>query len=106
MNVKRYAAIGSKGSRWDDERVVAKYLPENYTIEAVVEDVELDGFPYPQAIVVSGRDVAGWTLDGYVLPRLASGLIRGIEIDLSHPLMKRVEVQNDREPHDNFHYNR
>ena len=97
MTVKRYALIGSKGSRWDDERVVAKYLPDNYSVEAVVSNQtgEIVDWPYPQAIVVSGRDVAGWTLDGYVLPRLASGLIRGIEIDLSHPVMKRVPVREE-----------
>jgi hypothetical protein len=31
-------------------------------------------------IVIGGYDEAGWTLDGYVLPRLASGLIFGEEI--------------------------
>lgn len=90
--VTRYALIGSKGTRWDDERVVAKYLPDNYKVDGVVDATALDGldFPYPQGIVISGRDVAGWTLDDYVLPRLASGLIRGIEIDLSHPAMKQI----------------
>lgn len=28
-----------------------------------------------QIMVVEGEDDAGWTLDGYVIPRLASGLI-------------------------------
>lgn len=97
MPVKRYALVGSKGSRWDDVGVVAKYLPENYSVEHLVENVDSEGWPshwpYPNAIVVSGYDVAGWTLDGYVLPRLASGLIRGVEIDLSHPVMKKVPVR-------------
>ena len=30
--------------------------------------------------MIGGYDDAGWTLDGYVLPRLASGLIFGEEI--------------------------
>ncbi len=88
--VTRYALIGSKGTRWDDETVVAKYLPANYKIAGLVDTAALDDFPYPHGIVISGKDVAGWTLDDYVLPRLASGLIRGIEIDLSHPAMKQI----------------
>lgn len=49
---------------------VRRYLPGNY------EAVELDG-----RFVVFGRDVAGWTLDEYVLPRLQSGLYFGVEIE-------------------------
>lgn len=41
-------------------------------------------------MLVEGRDDHGWTLDGYVLPRLASGLHPGHEIDLSHPVMKEL----------------
>jgi hypothetical protein len=40
--------------------------------------------------VIAGEDVAGWMLDDYVIPRLASGLIFANEIDLSHPIMKEV----------------
>lgn len=43
---------------------IEAYLPGNYT--AMRAD---DG-----SIVISGEDNAGWTLDGYVIPRLASGL--------------------------------
>lgn len=42
---------------------VQRYLPENYEAQRV-----------GPAIVIVGTDVAGWTLDGYVIPRLASGL--------------------------------
>lgn len=42
---------------------VQAYLPDNY--HAVVIDGRVE---------IHGHDVAGWTLDGYVLPRLASGL--------------------------------
>lgn len=44
---------------------VERYLPSNYTIKAVAEDY----------IIIRGEDYAGWTLDDYVIPRLASGLI-------------------------------
>ena len=39
---------------------------------------------------IAGRDVAGWTLDAYVIPRLASGLYFATEIDLSHPALKQL----------------
>ena len=45
---------------------VRRYLPSNYS--AVYDETR-------DCIVVAGTDQAGWTLDGYVLPRLASGLI-------------------------------
>lgn len=41
------------------------YLPANY------EAVEIMG---ADTFVIYGYDNHGWTLDGYVLPRLASGL--------------------------------
>lgn len=44
--------------------VVNAYLPANY--RAVPTDTG--------AILIIGQDRAGWTLDGYVIPRLASGL--------------------------------
>src|SRR5215831_16596585 len=77
----RYALIDSKSAAgWsgDGHATVAKYLPGNYTVLGVTD----------LGIVVAGKDDAGWTLDGYVLPRLSSGLIAGEEIDLSHPAAK------------------
>ena len=44
---------------------VTPYLPSNYTADQLD-----DGH-----VVIKGRDKAGWTLDGYVIPRLASGLL-------------------------------
>lgn len=55
-----------------DRETIAKYLPGNY--EVVDANVPED------RVLVVGRDHAGWTLDDYVLPRLASGLIFGEEI--------------------------
>ena len=44
---------------------VQQYLPSNY-----------GAFRRPDGrIQITGRDNKGWTLDGYVLPRLESGLI-------------------------------
>lgn len=49
---------------------VAAYLPGNYTV------IRTSG----SDTLISGEDVAGWTLDGYVIPRLASGLYFAEEI--------------------------
>jgi len=50
---------------------VQRFMPSNYSAVG-----EPDG-----TIRIVGRDSAGWTLDGYVLPRLASGLIFGTEVE-------------------------
>lgn len=59
----RYCVV--RGQR----RVIERYLPDNYTV--VFESFLPDG---KSDLIVAGEDVAGWTLDGYVIPRLASGL--------------------------------
>lgn len=61
--MKRWVTVRGRTSR-----EIAAYLPDNYTI--------VDTSPNPTGVdvVIEGEDVAGWTLDGYVIPRLASGL--------------------------------
>jgi len=54
---------------------VQRYLPGNY--EARPGD---DG-----SIVIEGEDRHGWTLDGYVIPRLASGMIYAAEVGAERP---------------------
>jgi hypothetical protein len=54
---------------------IAPYLPQNYRAEDAPE-----GAPEGPGARIIGEDRAGWTLDGYVLPRLASGLYFGTEI--------------------------
>ena len=49
---------------------VSAYLPSNYSA-AILRSGEID---------ITGIDIAGWTLDGYVIPRLASGLIFAEEV--------------------------
>jgi hypothetical protein len=56
------------------ERQIERYLPAGYVVASVVE---LGSHRWE--IRISGRDSAGWTLDEYVLPRLASGLWIGEE---------------------------
>jgi len=50
------------------ERIEA-LLPSNYTVDQIGDDW-----------IITGEDNAGWTLDEYVIPRLASGLIFAEEI--------------------------
>jgi len=61
----RYARIRQA----EPERVEA-YLPSAYSVLCTHEG----------DVIIRGTDNAGWTLDDYVLPRLASGLMFGDEI--------------------------
>lgn len=58
-----------------DAKQLWAYLPQNYNI--IGGDL---GEPGKPVYLIAGTDVAGWTLDGYVIPRLASGTIFAIEI--------------------------
>jgi hypothetical protein len=68
----RYAVIEYAGSAAS----LQAYLPVNYRLASD----ELERFVGSEGtFVIEGEDVAGWTLDGYVIPRLASGLITARE---------------------------
>ena len=54
---------------------VAAYLPPGYSV-VDADVVGADG----DSVVIEGEDRAGWTLDRYILPRLASGLLFGEEL--------------------------
>lgn len=56
-----------KGSR--SKRELAAYLPSNYSVV----------YWSPNVAIVEGDDVAGWTADGYVIPRLQSGLMGAVK---------------------------
>jgi len=64
----RHAVIKGHDPRIHLE-VVRRYLPSNYTADSDGAD-----------IFIHGTDNAGWTLDGYVIPRLASGLYFAKEV--------------------------
>jgi hypothetical protein len=81
----RYAIVGNART----QREVEAYLPGNY--EVIFETTEQAHNQRP-VFVIKGEDVAGWTLDAYVIPRLGSGLLACKEIDLSDPVMKEVPV--------------
>ncbi len=64
----RYAIV-----RGDVDRdQVANYLPKNYKI--------LHQDPNGMGLLIAGEDDHGWTMEDYVIPRLASGLISAHEV--------------------------
>jgi hypothetical protein len=68
----RRAIIGRSSIGGPTREVVERYLPHNYKVVEVTA----------KTITISGVDNAGWTLDDYVIPRLASGLIYAEEVDV------------------------
>ncbi len=65
--MKRFARVtGGLGVTLE---AVQAYMPSNYTAE---QDAN--------GILIAGQDCHGWTLDGYVIPRLTSGLIVAVEV--------------------------
>jgi len=67
----RFALVSSP--QIDVERVRA-FMPSNYDAWPLLLRGE------QVAVVIVGTDNAGWTLDDYVLPRLASGMIYATEL--------------------------
>ena len=65
----RYAIVRS--GNWSE---VAAYLPMGYKVQC---QTEVDG---DKCTVIAGLDNAGWTMDGYVIPRLGSGMLHADEI--------------------------
>lgn len=88
--MKRYALITGARTRSEAEA----YLPDNYSI--IDEQAREAGLT---AFVIEGEDVAGWTMEDYVIPRFASGLIWATEIGPDHPALKVVlKWVEDRRP--------
>jgi len=71
----RFAIV--KGAR--NAKEVWAYLPHNFVIVGGGARVDKHGKDRPE-YVIAGIDEAGWTLDGYVIPRLGSGSIAAREI--------------------------
>jgi len=62
--------------RHDELETIQRYMPGNYDAVGLV-------FPDDtQFILIVGEDVAGWTMEDYVIPRLASGLHFATEFDV------------------------
>jgi hypothetical protein len=62
----------------EERATIEAYLPDNYRIMGTF--TEDDGLGKRTGFVIRGHDEAGWTLDEYVLPRLASGMHFGQEV--------------------------
>lgn len=73
----REATVDPKHVGWgsDPLKVVQGYLPANYSAE-----IRPALYDEPEVITIFGYDNAGWTLDDYVIPRLASGMIYATEV--------------------------
>jgi hypothetical protein len=63
------------------QREVEAYLPGNYRVVDAADQSELRAGTTLRmtAFVIAGEDDAGWTLDGYVTPRLWTGLMGCVE---------------------------
>jgi hypothetical protein len=85
MPIKRYALVTGLHA---DAETVGKYLPSNYRVLGTT----------PHGVVIQGTDEAGWTFDAYVAPRLGSGLMRAVEVDLSHPALKEIPEESKTGP--------
>lgn len=75
----RYATVKSSmprgGTPEGEGEAVARYLPSGWQVLSTwAEGV------YAMALI-GGTDRAGWTLDDYVIPRLASGMRYASEVD-------------------------
>lgn len=66
---------GGPGFATEELRRVEAYLPRNFVAYLTASDGQ-----HSQTIRISGYDNAGWTLQDYVIPRLASGLIFATEV--------------------------
>jgi hypothetical protein len=65
---RRAITPAPEGQELERLRVVRQYLPANYVASLTV--------------LIEGEDNAGWTMDEYVIPRLASGLYFASEVVL------------------------
>lgn len=67
--------------RADEVQQIRLYLPRNYSVPfGTRHDPENSSRSSRVTAYVVGTDEAGWTLDDYVIPRLASGGWRAVEV--------------------------
>ncbi len=68
--MKRWAIVGDPNP--DTLKSIRDLLPANYMIVHVSQNGE--------GVLICGEDDHGWTMDEYVIPRLASGLVAAREV--------------------------
>jgi len=81
VKVSRHDAQGKTGV--EVARRVDAYLPANYAV--AYSGPNPDG---SVTVTVKGIDSAGWTAEGYVIPRLASGLYAAEVVKDEQPTTK------------------
>ena len=74
MSEMKYVLVNAASGTREE---VAKYLPTNFRLIGIT--FPSDYYPEGEYIVV-GKNVAGWTVNEYVIPRLGSGLIAAREV--------------------------
>jgi hypothetical protein len=79
--MRKAIVVGGIGA--EDIETVRAYLPSNYSAEV--------GTEHDPSIRIVGEDDHGWTLDGYVIPRLASALITVREVE---PISVTVTIED------------
>lgn len=79
--MRRYATV----TNVRDHAVLERYLPDNYRVGTHINGEATGG-----EFIIVGEDVAGWTLDDYVIPRLSSGLIWATEIAADDPRVAQI----------------
>jgi hypothetical protein len=67
----RVAVVAGSGVT---EEKVARYLPSNYQTAGMREG------EFGPEVVIAGTDNAGWTMEDYIIPRLASGWYTAREV--------------------------
>ena len=83
---ERRARIATTAATWHGierellVRRIEAYLPGNYEVAVVVERTVTGSQSQVIEVEIRGHDVGGWTLDDYVIPRLASGGIVAVEV--------------------------
>lgn len=62
---------------YGDRAMIERYLPTNYRVFGqVTPDLpHFDAAMRAPGWLIAGTDDHGWTMDGYVIPRLRSGLV-------------------------------
>jgi len=75
------SVVGDESNDWQrfavvysGRQAVQAYLPGNYEVVGAITSGD------SVATLIAGHDVAGWTLDDYVIPRFASGLYLATEV--------------------------
>lgn len=81
----KYAIVKGTGVSCE---LVAQYLPSNYEVLGMAPWDDRG-----RGVLIGGTDSQGWTMDDYIVPRLASGLLFATVLpECFEPDMSKVEA--------------